>query len=113
VFLLPIAVLAVPPAGLNVPIAVYLAAPVFIGLLWIDYTERRKTKKNLFLCIKHTKNVLVFLLSVEVLPEADPNEFRFRTLYGFFFSKSFFSLCKLYLLMCGAVDLRSIYSMLV
>jgi hypothetical protein len=84
VFLLPIAVLAVPPAGLNVPIAVYLVAPAFIWLLWVDYTERRKnkrkkenflnqnslgsasrrtftesrkTKKNLFLVHKNTKKI--------------------------------------------------------
>ncbi len=39
--------------------------------------------------------------------KAESNEFRFRTFYGFFLLV-FFSLFKLYLLMCGAVDLRSI-----
>ncbi len=38
---------------------------------------------------------LAFLLSVEALLEAEPNEFRFGTFYVFF-SLSFFSLCKLY-----------------
>jgi hypothetical protein len=43
-----------------------------------------------FLCIKTQKRfLLVFLLSAEVLLEADPNEFLFRTFYVFFLTVCF------------------------
>ncbi len=49
----------------------------------MDYTERRKTKKNFFVFFCTKKVFLVFLLAVEVLLEADPNGFSLKT-FSFF-----------------------------
>ncbi len=52
----------------------------------VDYTERRKLKKNFFVFFAQKRFSLIFFLSVEVLLEADPNDFWLKTF-------SFFSLC--------------------
>ncbi len=56
----------------------------------VDYTERRKTKKNFFVFFAQKKFILVFLLSVEVLLEAEPNDFWLKT-FSFFLLVFFLS----------------------
>jgi hypothetical protein len=41
----------------------------------VDYIERKKPKKNFFVFFAQKRFFLVFLLSVEVLLEADSNDF--------------------------------------
>ncbi len=60
----------------------------------VDYTEGRKTKKNFFVFLAQKKFFLVFLLSVEVLLEADHNDFWLKTFSFFSLSLSF--LCVFY-----------------